>query len=957
MQDNCYATFNKVFCFKRHLLEIHCREETNVSNCHGEVHAIVAGTGQPEMPAVCNIEDSSGGDNDIGDMDLDEQIEEDMDVDVISDAIITFIATLKSYNSIPYSASNEIVNQVRELLKTVVMTLKKKTEKKLKAFQTELGWKDNQVQEILNCFQGMDLFAELSSEYKQIKYLKLKNALVLPEEKIIGQNFQSEVNRNDGVAMQVLKNDTYQYVPLSKLLKRILEQPGVMPLILQQCITPIPGEIATFLDGKLVKKQPPIGDNNCPEIKLLLYSDEFETANPLGSKKCMHKLCAFYINILNLPQDLQCNLNNIHLLALVKSAILSEYGMDTVLYQIKEDLHVLYEHGLELNCPDYAGIVKPKLFQVIGDNLGLHNMLGFAGSFSANYYCRFCKVHRMRAEILLQEECNLLRNKISYETDIAENNLSTTGLSRSSVLNELPYYHVLENASVDVMHDIFEGIAPLEVKLILKQLIDNGSFTLEEINERISSFSYGFTDKRNQPTLIHQNSLRNPSGSSGQTASQMMCLVFTLPLIIGDKVMVDSDVWELLLMLLDIIKLVMSRTVSEEETFHLSSLIRDHHGLYLRLFPDRHLIPKHHFLLHYPHCIRLLGPLQQYSSMRFEAKHKQLKLFAKVSNNFRNIAKTLAYKYQVAHGFSLLLKPHIRDTQSMAIYGQSVVDLDLCENGDYLQKMLGIPSNGDNHLLLSVNCVAFHSYEFRKGVIIVTGVKDSEPEFAQIDKLFVLEGKVVLLLDIWETQYFYRHYHAYAVLPSTEQKVMEFDKVDSNTTSNDCNAAFYVKPSSEDDITIEMGPPSTSMPDGTKVPHSPGSRTTDPVSSEESPSGESSSSASSDGFQPRIYFDVINILKLSARGQSVITSIRKDGLLTPSNRRILVASCVAELVLRFGHKPSSFQKESLAKAVVVAFPCLKDSRGRGHEAFYTKGTSGRPATVGWKSILNTVENE
>lgn len=79
--------------------------------------------------------------------------------------------------------------------------------------------------------------------------------------------------------------------------------------------------------------------------------------------------------------------------------------------------------------------------------------------------------------------------------------------------------------------------------------------------------------------------------------------------------------------------------------------------------------------------------------------------------------------------------------------------------------------------LLSVNCVAFHSYEFRKGVIIVTGVKDSEPEFAQIDKLFVLEGKVVLLLDIWETQYFYRHYHAYAVLPSTEQKVMEFDKV------------------------------------------------------------------------------------------------------------------------------------------------------------------------------------
>ncbi len=42
-------------------------------------------------------------------------------------------------------------------------------------------------------------------------------------------------------------------------------------------------------------------------------------------------------------------------------------------------------NGLEIACDSYAGKVKPVLFQVIGDYLGIHELLGFTGSFSANY--------------------------------------------------------------------------------------------------------------------------------------------------------------------------------------------------------------------------------------------------------------------------------------------------------------------------------------------------------------------------------------------------------------------------------------------------------------------------------------------------------------------------------------------------------------------------------------------
>ncbi|KAJ8025046.1 hypothetical protein HOLleu_35140 [Holothuria leucospilota] len=94
-------------------------------------------------------------------------------------------------------------------------------------------------------------------------------------------------------------------------------------------------------------------------------------------------------------------------------------------------------------------------------------------------------------------------------------------------------------------------------------------------------------------------------------------------------------------MLLDIIQIVLSRSNSAEETYQLSALIRDHHCHFLRLFPDTQLIPKHHFLLHYPRSIRYLGPLQHYSSMLFEAKHKQLKQHANVYCNSKTLQRQL----------------------------------------------------------------------------------------------------------------------------------------------------------------------------------------------------------------------------------------------------------------------------------------------------------------------------
>lgn len=64
-------------------------------------------------------------------------------------------------------------------------------------------------------------------------------------------------------------------------------------------------------------------------------------------------------------------------------------------------------------------------------------------------------------------------------------------------LNKLEYWHVIDNLTVDCMHDIFEGWVSLELRCVVKKFIDDGLFTLVLLNARIRSFNYGVYDIKN----------------------------------------------------------------------------------------------------------------------------------------------------------------------------------------------------------------------------------------------------------------------------------------------------------------------------------------------------------------------------------------------------------------------------------------------------------------------------
>ncbi len=92
-------------------------------------------------------------------------------------------------------------------------------------------------------------------------------------------------------------------------------------------------------------------------------------------------------------------------------------------------------------------------------------------------------------------------------------------------------------------------------------------------------------------------------------AAQTWFLLRLLPLMIGHLVPEGNKHWELLLSLLSCMELIFSPELTQGAAVFLGYLIQEHHCLYLKLYPDRYLKPKHHFMLHYPGAITKLGPI------------------------------------------------------------------------------------------------------------------------------------------------------------------------------------------------------------------------------------------------------------------------------------------------------------------------------------------------------------
>ena len=75
-------------------------------------------------------------------------------------------------------------------------------------------------------------------------------------------------------------------------------------------------------------------------------------------------------------------------------------------------------------------------------------------------------------------------------------------------MNTLTYFHSSEQLVQDAMHQLFEGVCPIEVKFILRHcIITLKVITVQEFNIQLSIFAFGYCDMANIPTPISREAI------------------------------------------------------------------------------------------------------------------------------------------------------------------------------------------------------------------------------------------------------------------------------------------------------------------------------------------------------------------------------------------------------------------------------------------------------------------
>lgn len=643
--QNCARIFNDHKLYIRHLRLIHALTNIKssllcgVQNCDAQCNTysgltkhivskhktidVISNITQNLNSNLSNDLSSSSIINNVSNCDAD-GISQNLDQELL-DKLMTL--------NLNYTQTNVILESIASFTQLIEINIRKKL---------LLCEHHNTINELLQ-----PEFNILRNPFKLQKstYLRKKNIfskVPLPREIALGVRSDRTWNRQQNIFdCQRPVTNSFSYVSIIETLGFLCQNENFTSKILKNSLAENNllhyTRCTYFKQNKLFMSEP------C--FHLQLYFDEFEVVNPLGSKTGVHKVLAIYLTILNLGHSNNSLLKNIHLVALCHNADVKQYGYDSILEPIVNDLKILESEGIIVQYKEALINLKGTIYSLSHDNLSANSLYGLHESFSSNYFCRFCRTHRKDINKSLIFEEKILRNKNDYDLYVVSREF---GLQKNCALNNLQYFNTFESNSVDIMHDLLEGVGQYELKLFLLYLTKESKLiSIEDVNKRIKNANFGYLNRSNIPSLIN---FESKTKNLKQSASQFWCLLRHFPILIHDIIEKgNSDFFNkfnVILLLIKITNIIFSPESNSETNERLKILIIEHHTEFISKFPGHNVIPKHHLILHYYTIIQKMGTLTNMWTMRYEGKHAKFKEMARTSRNFKNMTKLLALKHQ-----------------------------------------------------------------------------------------------------------------------------------------------------------------------------------------------------------------------------------------------------------------------------------------------------------------------
>lgn len=586
--------------------------------------------------------------------------------------------------------------------------------------------------------------SEYRSSYKRKKKLSQNQYYVAPHETALGLRW-------DLVREHKTLSSSLRYLPckaqhmsLIETLQSLFEQKDFHDVYFDYNSSLLENSndcFSTFNSGKLFHENDLFKEHpNSIQIQLAL--DELEIANPIGSKATLYKLLIVYFSVANIPEKFRSKLSNINVLMICNSDdIKTEYtDINDVLRPIVRELKYLENVGIVVNS-DIR--LFGTLTRLTADNLGYNQSLGLAESFNSSYYCRICVCTHNDCQRLCVEEPSKIRNKEMYDRNIGKvlmsekvNLTETQGIKRYCILNDLKYFHTCENFCVDIMHDLNEGVIPFFLSNLFKFLIKHKIITEHDLVNKFQYYDYGYLNHDHRPSTISLT-----KANLNQNASQSKCLFFHVPFVLFTELQLSNlkGIAECLQALFVITKISYSMNITDSDLLELQKNVELHLEYTLKYFQvDLH--PKHHFLLHYARVIQLNGSLVPMSTKRYEGKHKTLKHFAKIGNNFINVSKTIATMHQQS---MVACTDSYRDHYAHGL--KTIISRDFIDfHKDILKKHLNL-----NEDLFEVKWFNYFDFKYKSCLFIFC-----EGILCEISRIIINESNFFLIVKEYEIKKF-----------------------------------------------------------------------------------------------------------------------------------------------------------------------------------------------------------
>lgn len=667
-----------------------------------------------------------------------------MDIIATVNYILTFILFLYGDSNLPRKVVDDVMNFCHEFVSTIFIPSLR--DDILTILKNENIPKST-LSEINRCFYRYStIFANVDTEPKRFHLLK-KKGFIDHKYFTIGTSLTETIVDNE--VKLVPESIQGIFLPLRETLKLFLQIPGVFRDIMDYIkeLSEESNIITNIIQGDLWQTNYFQKFNDDIVLPLYVFFDELEVGNPLGSHKGSNKFSAVYVSIASLPPRLASRLHSILFSTLLHSSDKKLCGNEKTFKLLIEELNFLNKEGILIKVNNVLTRVKFQLVLILGDNLGLNSILGFTESFNSNFYCRVCKASWEECAKMFIENEKKLRTKDSYESDL-KLGAEKSGLKEECVFNKVNGFHVMENLTVDLMHDFLEGVCTYIMSALLNTFIfEKKFFTLQTLNLRIQNFNFGPTGNSNKPPAISLNRLLK-TVTLKMSAAEMLNFVKYFGLIIGDKVPKNDRHWQLFLYMRRILDILLSPRVVRSDAKVLKQLIEKQNSLYEELYGN--LKPKFHFLVHYPRLLLLNGPIINFWGMRFESFHGPIKSTAQSTNCKKNFLKTIATKQT------------LRMCQTLhSIENENPIKLGAVNHSK--EQKLYFKDDNQNASCKYYSQVNIEGAQYNIGSFLILNTKESEVEFGEILDIVFLDNKIYFYVIFYEEVTFDFHFHAYIV--------------------------------------------------------------------------------------------------------------------------------------------------------------------------------------------------